>query len=143
MHFIDRQGAVLALVVLLGAYLFHARGLFALYHLIRAAELMRVSLMTFNPEHGAQIVALLTGWPGQCIIVSLLIVGIVGLILSPSLPRTSGLAFTLAAVLITLTSFEPYLVKQWGTEGWIDVTLGSAVFFCAVALLQRRRIGTN
>ena len=42
MHFIDRQGAIAALLILIGAIAFHSRGLFALYHLVRVAELMRL-----------------------------------------------------------------------------------------------------
>lgn len=42
MHFIDRQGTIAALVILIAAYTLHSHGLFAVYHLVRAAELMRI-----------------------------------------------------------------------------------------------------
>jgi hypothetical protein len=41
MHFIDRQGAVVALVILVAGLASNSHILIALYHLLRAAELIR------------------------------------------------------------------------------------------------------
>jgi hypothetical protein len=42
MHFIDRQAAITALLILVVGYALRSRALFALFHLLRAAELMRL-----------------------------------------------------------------------------------------------------
>jgi len=43
MRFTDRTTTTAALVILMAAYVLRSHGLFALYHLVRAAEWMRLS----------------------------------------------------------------------------------------------------
>jgi hypothetical protein len=39
---VNRAVTIAGLLILIGGYALHARGLFALYHLMRAAELLRL-----------------------------------------------------------------------------------------------------